>query len=117
MKKQESKAKSGEEIFEVLWDLKALSSVEKIYNYILQNSVQGAETVKKEIFDALDSLKIYPERFPPDPDLKSPYHKCLVRNFRIIYRIYDEQKQVLVLHVWNSKRSSESLFKEMNIRR
>ena len=63
MRKPESKARNGNEPFKVLWDTKALKAVENIYNYILEKSFQGAETVKEEIFDAVESLKQNPERF------------------------------------------------------
>jgi plasmid stabilization system protein ParE len=113
MKKRASKVRSGDEAFEVLWDLKALDAVKKIYDHILEKSFQGAETVREEIFNTAESLKINPERFPADPDLKNPYRRCLVWNYRIIFRIYPENKQVLIIHVWNSKRSAESLFNEV----
>jgi len=114
MKKQGSKAKNGDDLFEVLWDVKALNALEDIYKYILQKSLQGAETVREEIFTAVESLQTYPERFPVDRDLKSPYQRCLVRNYRIIFRIYHERKQILVIHIWNSKRSTDTLLKEVN---
>lgn len=113
MKKQRNIAGNGDEIFEVVWDVKALNAAENIYNYILKKSLQGAETVKEEIFAAVESLRTYPERFPVDRDLKGPYRRCLVRNYRIIFRIYHERKQVLIIHIWNSKRSTESLLKEI----
>ena len=116
MKKRASKVKSGKEGFDIFWDVKALGAVRKIYDYILEKSYQGAETVKQEIFDAVASLKMNPERFPVDRDLKSPYRRCLVRNYRIIFRIYPEDCRVLIIHVWNSKRSTKSLFKEIKRR-
>jgi plasmid stabilization system protein ParE len=114
MRKQRTKANNGDTSFEVVWDIKALNAVEDIYRYILQKSLQGAESVREEILSAVGSLDKNPERFPIDKDLKSPYQRCLVRNYRIIFRIYHDKKQVLIIHVWNSKRSTHSLFKEIN---
>jgi plasmid stabilization system protein ParE len=113
MKKHGNKARNGDDTYDIVWDIKALNAVESIYKYILQKSLQGAETVKKEIFAAIDSLQTYPERFPVDRDIKSPYRRCLVRNYKIIFRIYNERKQILIIHIWNSKRSTESLLKEI----
>jgi plasmid stabilization system protein ParE len=113
MKKPGSKAKSGNEVFEILWDTKALAAVNKIYDHILQKSFQGAETVREAIFDTVESLKVNPERFPADRDLKSPYRRCLVWSYRVIFRIYPESNQVLIIHVWNSKRNTKSLLKEV----
>ena len=114
MKRLESKAKSGDGPFELLWDIKALNAVENIYKYISEKSLQGAENVREEIFAAVEALKENPDRFPADRDLKEPYRRCLVRDFRIIFRIYYERRQVLIIHIWNSKRSTKTLFKEIN---
>jgi plasmid stabilization system protein ParE len=111
MTKPVSKAKTGNEVYRILWDTQALIAVEKIYKQILEKSFQGAENVKNEIFERAESLSAFPERFPVDRDLKSPYRRCLVRNFRIIYRIYEERKDILIIYVWNSKRDVSTLIK------
>ena len=113
MAKRASKVKSGKDTFEVLWDIKALSALKKIYDFIFEKSVQGAETVRDEIFEMVESLHSNPERFPEDRDLKGPYRRCLVRSYRITFRIYPDQKQVLIIHIWNSRRNPGSLLREI----
>jgi plasmid stabilization system protein ParE len=55
-----------EKKFTVLWNNSARKEVRKIYDYIVLDSYQNAQTVLNDIIEATEKLELMPTRFPSD---------------------------------------------------
>ena len=74
----------------VIWSLRALKQFKVIYDYIKNESPQGAETVRNAIIDTTDKLPINPlifeaDRFKLNND--KSYRAFTEFNIRVTYRI------------------------------
>jgi plasmid stabilization system protein ParE len=84
--------------YEVLWNTMARKQVKKIYDYILQDSLQNAGKVVNDIADAVEKLKTNPERFGLDKYKKNnngSYRYFELYSYRIAYRIYKTYIRIL----------------------
>jgi plasmid stabilization system protein ParE len=55
-----------EKKFTVLWNNSARKEVRKIYDYIVLDSYQNAQTVLNDIIEATEKLELMPTHFPSD---------------------------------------------------
>ena len=87
----------------VIWDNAARTQLKKAYNKILEESFQGAETVKNGILEKVDEIPDDPYRYPSDKlkkDNPGNYRAFEIYNYRIAYKITEENIQVLrIRHV------------------
>jgi plasmid stabilization system protein ParE len=77
--------------------------IKNIYKYVLKQSYQNAELLRESIFDAIDSLRQFPERGHVVTELQNPlFREIKVFKFRIIYRCQGED--VIILTILHSSR-------------
>lgn len=85
---------------EVKWPLAAQKQLAKIYRYILSDSYQNAEKVKKEILLSTRKLAATPEMYPPDKyriNNDGSFRAYELHRNRISYRI--TEKEIIIVRV------------------
>ena len=87
----------------IVWDKEAKTQLKKAYNKILEESYQGAVTVRDGILDAVDEIPEQPYRYPADRfkyNNTGNYRAFELYNYRVVYKITDEDIQILrVRHI------------------
>lgn len=87
----------------VIWNKIAQSKLQKAYQEIKKESIQGAEKVKNEILTETRRLSDNPEIYPPDKykkDNPGNYRAFEKHSYRIAYRYTEKEVRILrVRHV------------------
>ena len=87
----------------VRWDKPAYASLQRIYEYIRQDSPVNADKVRKEILKITSGLADRPERYPPDKFKKNNpgnYRAFEKYSYRVAYRYTEKEIKILsVRHV------------------
>lgn len=92
----------------ILWRKKASDDLEAIYNYIKEESPQNAIMVFNKIYDLVNSLIVFPEKYPVEPTLNNPDVRfAVIWSFKIIY--LSENDIVYILRIFNTKRNPNKL--------
>ena len=100
--------------YKVLWDEKAVAELNKIYDYIAQDSVYAARKVKKALIKAADKLKTFPEGYPREPYLSHlPQHYRFVMkwSYKIIFEVTADT--VIVVSIFHTKQHPGRLIEAM----
>ncbi len=85
---------------EIRWPLKVQTQLLKAYEYILQNSYQGAEKVKNDIQFSISNLSIHPETYPLDKYRKNndgTYGAFELHQYRISYKI--NMNEIIIVRI------------------
>ena len=80
---------------QIKWDIKAKESLKAIYKYCKNLSLQAANNVKKDILEEARKLGHFPEKYQVEPYLGEPYRYRLVRHYKIIYRIKEDELRIV----------------------
>ncbi len=87
----------------VSWDKPAYASLQKIFEYIRQESPANADKVRKEILKITSGLVDHPERYPPDKfkkDNPGNYRAFEKYSYRVAYKYTEKEIKILrVRHV------------------
>lgn len=88
----------------IIWSEKSISSIQNIYNYIIEESPQNADLVIDTLFELGEKLNLFPEKNPKEPLYNSDFIRFFPKwNFKIVYRI--EQKRIYILDVFSTHRN------------
>lgn len=79
----------------IKWDIKAKDSLKLIYQYLKKKSLQGAISVKNDLLAETKKLHLFPNKYQIEPNLGAPYPYCVVRHYKIIYRLNEEELRVV----------------------
>ena len=84
---------------EVNWTLQALDDLESICLFIGRDSPQAAAVFAQRAFRSTDPLVDFPRlgRVVPELEIEN-IREIILGNYRLIYRVQDEQAQVLTVH-------------------
>ncbi len=85
---------------EIIWPRQAQNQLERAYKYILEDSYQNAEKVKKDILASTRKLANNPEKFPADKYRENndgSFRAFELHRYRIAYRI--SEKQIIIVRV------------------
>jgi plasmid stabilization system protein ParE len=88
----------------VVWDKPAYTSLQKVYNYIKEDSPANAKKVKEGILKITRTLPDHPEKYPPDKfrmDNNGEYRAFEKYSYRVVYKI--TASQILVLRLRHVK--------------
>lgn len=86
----------------IVWRKKASVDLEVIYNYIKQDSPQNAVMVFNKIYDLVNSLNIFPERYPVDKKNNNPQVRFAVLwNYKVVYSI--EENAIVILRIFSTR--------------
>ena len=87
----------------VSWDKPAYASLQKIFEYIRQDSLTNADKVRKEILKITSSLADHPERYSPDKFKKNNpgnYRAFEKYSYRVTYKHTEKEIKILrIRHV------------------
>ncbi len=89
--------------YTILWSYQAKESLDNIYKYIKNNSLQNARKVKNKIITTVNDLIIFPEKFPREPvfdKTKGNFRFAVVFSYKIIYELTEEK--IIVLDIFNT---------------
>jgi plasmid stabilization system protein ParE len=84
----------------IVWSKKAKAELQKVYLYILLDSLQNAEMVRDDIIDLTIGLSKYPERYPLDKfksDNDGTWRAFQKHHYRISYRVTSNEIRIVRL--------------------
>ncbi len=84
----------------IVWNLQAKRELQKIYQYILEDSYQNAVKVRKQIIDAVLYLPKQPDKHPPDKykiNNDGTWRAFEIYHYRISYRVIKNQVRIIRL--------------------
>lgn len=90
---------------EIRWPKKVQTQLLNAYQYILQNSYQGAEKVKQDILLSITNLSINPEIYPLDKYRKNndgTYRAFELHQYRISYRV--NRNEIIIVRIRHTGR-------------
>lgn len=82
----------------LIWDLQALTRLEKSLEWISGVSIQQAEQVEQAILERIEIIRIHPERYPPDKYKQGNtgnYRAFETHSYRISYRFTESEIRIL----------------------
>jgi len=96
--------------YKIIIKSSAKKDINKITNYIIKNfkSNRIAEKLISEIRDKMLILQEYPNAYQTLFNYKytdRKYKRVVVDNYSIIYYILEEQKKVVIVHIYYNKRN------------
>jgi plasmid stabilization system protein ParE len=97
----------------IIWMEVAQQQLDVIYEFLAQHSEIAAVEIYNDIIDETDKLCIFPEMAAIEPLLKKEkyiYRSLVVRrNYKVIYRINAQTKEVIVSSIWDCRRNPKAL--------
>jgi len=78
----------------IRWDRLAKESLDNIYEYIQQDSIQNARKIKKELIKLAGSLNDFPEKFSREKFLEEEpenFRSVSKWSYKIIYEVTDNE--------------------------
>jgi toxin ParE1/3/4 len=91
--------------FQVAWTDPALADLQEIVAYISVQDSAAAERVGNDIVDHVETLRTFPFIGPTYPRGSHGIRREIVcGNYRIFYRVFEQQKLVEVLTIWHGAR-------------
>lgn len=94
----------------IIWQKKASDELASIYKYIEKESPQNALMVFNGIYEFVNSLNVFPYKFPKEPTILSDNIRyAVVFTYKIVYAI--ENDTILILRVFNTKQNPKKLKK------
>ncbi len=89
----------------IKWTIRSLNDLHDIYEFIAKDSKRYAQIQVENIQNAVSNLTRFPlmgRKVPEFPHL--PYREVLVGNYRVIYRLEEEENQILIMSVVHGRR-------------
>ena len=101
--------------YHVLFTERAAADLEGIFRYIAFQSPQNASGMIQRIADAIDSLEMFPHRYPtiePHPRSRPQTRMMPVGSYLVYYRVLENQQAVRVITVRHGARQRPSRLDE-----
>ncbi len=89
--------------YQIAWSLHAKNSLDKIYEYIKEESPQNAQKVKRKIIELVSSLIVFPEKYVREQFLdqqKGDFRFAVIWSYKIIYEITDDI--IIILDIFHA---------------
>ncbi len=89
----------------IKWTIRSLNDLHDIYEFIAKDSKRYAQIQVENIQNAVSNLTRFPlmgRKVHEFPHL--PYREVLVGNYRVIYRLEEEENQILIMSVVHGRR-------------
>lgn len=95
--------------FKVIWTDPAIENLREITAYISRDNRDAAEKFGNDLFRHVEVLESFPYIGPYYPrGGKGRNREIVFRNYRIFYRVNEEQKLVEILAVWHGARNDST---------
>lgn len=95
---------------EVDWTDLASERLKEYINELSDKNLPAAEKLQEEIFRKTDQLPDFPEIYKVCPDNTRYREMVIRRNFRILYRIVEEEGIILIAGFLHSRQSMARFF-------
>jgi addiction module RelE/StbE family toxin len=93
-------------VVQVIWAKSALADLQSVHDYIARDSARYAQLTVERIRQAAARLQRFPMLGHFSPDLEQPqYRQLVVGSYRVIYRVDENQRRVLILAVVHASRN------------
>lgn len=94
--------------YHVIFTMQAMEELQEIYLYISRKLYAKvvANNLMKEINNKIMNLSIFPKLYSELKISKSKdntYHKFIVKNYIIIYKVNDKKREVHVVHIFYAR--------------
>lgn len=93
--------------FSVSWSPEAVEDTEEIAAFIFEDSPLYAHKVVEQFVAAARTLRQFPLRGRPVPELHATHRELFIYSYRMIYRV--EHQSVLIVSVIHGRRLLESV--------
>ena len=96
----------------IIWSFKAKESLDNIYKYIKNDSLQNAKKVKRKIVEVVDDLLVFPEKYPCETFLdkaKGNFRFVVIWSYKIIYEITVDK--IIILDIFHTAQSPTKITK------
>ena len=87
----------------IIWSYKSKESLNNIYEYIKNDSLQNAKKVKRRIVEIVSDLLIFPEKYSREPFLDKTignFRFAVIWSYKIIYEITDNE--IIILDIFHT---------------
>lgn len=96
--------------WEVVWTEPAVADFEQAVREAARHSEGSAASLRAELLDSVEMLTRFPRIGPTyERDRSGRTREILCRQYRIFYRVIEDQQRVQVLTVWHSARQEPKL--------
>jgi|SRR5690606_8926954 len=93
--------------YSIIWTNEAKSDLKDIYNFIKKKSLQGAKNVVTDIRNAPKSVRFAHQHESEYYNHK--YKRIIVRNYKILYRIDEYRKELIIFAVFDTRQNPNKL--------
>ena len=98
---------------QIFWSGPALADLRSIRAYVARERPQTAKRLGRRIEERVLALRDHPDLGRTVPELpETGYRELIEPPYRIVYEV--SRDRVVILRVWDSRRSPESLEEEVN---
>ncbi len=90
---------------------------EVVSQFVMLGSVSGAVKMKEAFSRAMGQLSIFPYSGVtlPDPKLaRSNFRMLIINDYLMIYRIFEDDKQVMIYRIFNGKINYSAVLRRLN---
>ena len=98
----------------IRWDRLAKESLDDIYKYISQDSLQNARKVKKELIKLVGSLNDFPDKYSREEFLEEEpenYRSVSKWSYKIIYEVTDEA--IIIADIFHTRQHPSKIGKRI----
>jgi addiction module RelE/StbE family toxin len=102
--------------FKIIWSEEALDDLRTIVLFIAQDNAAVAESFGYQIISKVEALAEFPRigRVVPEEN-DELIREIILRPYRIIYKVLDEQKVIAISRIWHGARGQPEIPKRLNI--
>jgi len=98
----------------IRWDRLAKQSLDDIYEYIGQNSIQNARKVKKSIVKLVGTINDFPDKYSKEEFLRDEpenYRSVSKWNYKIIYEVTNDA--IIILDIFHTHQHPAKISKRL----
>ena len=96
--------------FKIVWTLRSREDLRDIASFIAKDNTAAALKLGDTIFQRVDTLQQFPEIGHVVPERnQSHIREIAVGNYRVVYRVRHQQKEVEILRVWHGARGEPQI--------
>lgn len=94
----------------IRWGRLAKMNLDRIYDYIANDSVSVARKVKKELINLAHSLNVFPEKFSVEEylaDEQENYRSVSKWSYKIIYEVTDDS--IIIVDIFHTSQNPSKI--------
>lgn len=91
--------------YKIIWTDEAKDDLKDIFYFIKRQSLQGAKNVISDIRNAPKSIRFSHQN--EEEYYNNKYQRIIIRNYKILYRINDSKKELIIATVFHVSQSPE----------